>query len=254
MTADGIGDNLALPEHLVAMVKRMPPASTPVVPQTTPVVAFGNPELAAVATLGINPSASEFLKDGKLLSGQHRRLATLASLNAHRLDLLDDAQVATVIAECAAYFQRRPYRRWFNPLNQLLRISTTTSYYDGTACHLDLVQWATDPVWRRIANKQVRRLLLDEGLPHLRALLGRDNVQLVLLNGRQVINEVEGAGLVTLCEVGTILMGRVGCLLYEGLDQHVRWIGWSTNLQSSFGVSSSFKQELADWIAAAISR
>jgi len=183
------------------------------------------------------------------VNGQHRRLATLASLNADRLDLLDDVQVTTVIADCAAYFQRRPYRRWFDPLNQLLKISTNTSYYDGTACHLDLVQWATNPVWGKIPDQQVRRLLLDEGLPHLRALLGRDNLHLVLLNGRQVLNEVEGAGLVTLRKIGTIPMGRVGCSLYEGRDQHVRWIGWSTNLQSSFGVSSSFKQELADWVA-----
>lgn len=49
---------------------------------STPVVAFGDPTLATVATLGINPSASEFLKDGALRTGAERRLATLESLGA----------------------------------------------------------------------------------------------------------------------------------------------------------------------------
>jgi hypothetical protein len=42
---------------------------------------------------------------------------------------------------------RNPYRRWFDPLDQALRAAFGVSYYAGTACHLDLVQWATTPVW-----------------------------------------------------------------------------------------------------------
>jgi hypothetical protein len=143
--------------QLVAMVRRSPPADAPVVPGSTPVVAFGDPRAAEVATLGINPSAHEFTEDGALLAGGQRRLATLRSLGADALDRLSTAQVARVVADCSAYFDRRPYRRWFDPLDRLQRSATGASYYDATACHLDLVQWATDPVWGHIPDPRVRQ-------------------------------------------------------------------------------------------------
>ena len=39
------------------------PKNCHVVPYSTPVVSFGNPETSTVATLGINPSSREFLDD-----------------------------------------------------------------------------------------------------------------------------------------------------------------------------------------------
>src|SRR5438876_10516253 len=125
-----------LPDYVVAMVRRSPPRGAPVVPNSTPVIAFGDPARATVATLGINPSVNEFLGQAELLTGTQRRLATLQSLAAQRVDRLTDAQVATVAEDCATYFQRRPYRRWFDPLDELLRAGVAASYYDGSACHL----------------------------------------------------------------------------------------------------------------------
>lgn len=239
-----------LPSEVRAMVRWLPPVGAPVVPGSTPVVAFGDPRRAEIATLGINPSQAEFLDDdGALLSGERRRLATVDSLGADRLDQLSDAQVAHVVAECEAYFRRRPYRRWFDPLDGVVRAATGCSYYDGTACHLDLVQWATDPVWGRITDRAIQQRLLDDGVPHLRAQLARDNVRLVLLNGRQVLHQVVASGLTTLVKVGSLLRPPQPCHLYVGDGSGVRWIGWSTNLQSSFGVSTAFKQNLAEHIA-----
>lgn len=154
-----------------------------------------------------------------------------------------------MVADCAAYFQRNPYRRWFDPLDALLRASTRCSYYDGSACHLDLVQWATDPAWNGITDPNMRQMLLDDGVHHLRAQLTSDNVRIVLLNGRQVINQVLATDLTTLDEVGSIPRRRDTCRLYTGNGGGVRWIRWSTNLQSSFGVNAAFKDELAERIA-----
>lgn len=182
------------------------------------------------------------------MTGGQRRLATLQSLGAEQLEKLNEEQIAAVVAECKAYFQRHPYRRWFDPLDELLRVGTGTSYYDGSACHLDLVQWATNPTWGRIADRGVRKALLDDGLPHLMVQLAQENVRLVLLNGRQVLQQVQGLGLTNLQEVGTIPGARGACRLYAGSARGVRWVGWSTNLQSSWGVSTAFKQELGAWI------
>jgi hypothetical protein len=126
MTGGGPGEMAAYP---TAMVRRTPPDSAGVAPGSTPVIAFGDPAHARVATLDINPSRNEFLdSQGRMLDGDRRRLATLPSLSAGRLDELTDGQVAEVIADCAAYFQRNPYRLWFERLDQLLRTAAEASF------------------------------------------------------------------------------------------------------------------------------
>lgn len=209
MARDGA---MAVPDYVVAMVRRSPPEECPVVPGSVPVVAFGDPTRAEVATLGINPSAREFVEDSLPLTGDRRRLATLDALGAVDCGDLTAGQVAAVVADCAAYFQRRPYRRWFDPLDKLLRAGTDASYYDGSACHLDLVQWATDPAWSGLAA-DVQQALLDDGVPHLRAQLSYENVRLVVLNGRRVLAHVDTLGLADLTEVDRLQSGPppVGC-------------------------------------------
>jgi hypothetical protein len=86
-------------------------------------------------------------------------------------------------------------------LDKVLRTGLGVSYYDGSACHLDLVQWATDPVWGKIPSSAAREALLEDGVPHLRAQLTRENVRLVLLNGRQVIDQVTSLGLAELIDI-----------------------------------------------------
>lgn len=248
-TSDG------LPSYVARMVRRKPPGSADVVPGSTPVVAFGDPARSRAATLGINPSRNEFLdSQGRLLDGSQRRLATLRSLGATRLDELTDAQVAEVVADCAAYFSRNPYRRWFDPLDQLLRTGLDASYYDGTACHLDLVQWATDPVWGQIDDEQVRKVLTEDGVPHLaEQLAANPGISVVLCNGRRVIDQVRAARLADLRDAGAISSGAVTCRLYAGSGANGAglWLAWSANLQSSRGVSSELKRDLADWISLA---
>lgn len=238
-----------LSEHAARMVRRLPPHGAPVVPGSTPVVAFGDPQRAEVATLGINPSRVEFARDGVILTGDDRRLATIESLGATQLDSLTDDQVLVVLRDCANYFDRRPYGLWFNPLDRLIKTATGCSYYDRSACHLDLVQWATDPVWGDITDRGMRRTLLDDGVPHLRAQLEHDNVRLVLLNGRSVLKQVVETGLATLEEVDSLARNPYPCRLYYGESRGVRWVGWSTNLQSSPGVSNEFKARLAASVA-----
>jgi hypothetical protein len=237
-----------LPSYLSAMVRRSPPVLAPVVPGSTPVIAFGDPSRAEVASLGINPSKREFVEAGAMLAGDERRLATLDSLGADHLASLTDEQVREVVADCARYFQHNPYRRWFDPLDRLLCDGLGASFYDGSACHLDLVQWATDPVWSEIRNRTVRELLLDDGVAHLREQLRRENIRLVVLNGRAVLKQVDETGLATLTKVGTLPVGSTTCTLYAGKGESARFLGWSTNLQTSFGVSHEFRDALAGWL------
>lgn len=241
-----MGDEI--PAYLAQMVRRFAPTSA-VIPGTTPVIAFGDPGRAQIATLGINPSWHEFCRaDGSLLAGPMRRLSTLEALGAKSAGALSDDQIRAVVAECAAYFYSNPYRRWFDPLDQVLRDSLGASYYDGSACHLDLVQWATSPAWGKLAPT-VRQGLLDEGLPHLRDQLRLPNLRFVVINGRQVLRQVMRVGLAQLEARGTLHVNpRLPCSLYSGRSEGVTFLGWSTNLQSSHGVTREFKNRLARWL------
>ena len=208
-----------LPEYLFSMVRRLPPEGTPLVPGSTPVVAFGNPSRAEVATLGINPSANEFLRDRQLLDGAQRRLATLKSLRAERLDRLTDTQVATVVADCATYFDRRPYRRRFDPLDELMREAA-----DARLRRLCLSSRSDpvgdEPVWGEIADRGIQRALLEDGGPHLEAQLAAENVDLVLLNGREVLDQVQGLRLADLEEVDRLRLGPKSCRLHRCRPRH----------------------------------
>ena len=234
----------------IDMAKRMPPAIDAFVKGSTPVLAFGDVLTAEVATIGINPSRREF-DDGGWLSGPERRLATMESLGAVPGQELTDNQARHVVEDSNRYFDedRNPYWTWFRPLDTLLKESVGASYTDGSACHLDLVQWATAPVWRGLRSPVERKALLDEGRPQLERLLAQSNVRLVLANGRTVLDQLQKIDIVQWEVVGTLPMGQTTCTLQLGQRDGVRFVGWSTNLQAGHGVSKQFKAGLAAAVA-----
>jgi len=192
-----------------------------------------------VATLGINPSSVEFLdRRGVLLAGDRRRLATLDSLGLPDYRQMDADSAVVVIDECARYFERNPYRRWFDPLDRLLRAGAGVSYYDATACHLDLVQWATSPVWGHLVEPARERLLAEDE-PFLARQLRR-GYRLVLVNGRTVIAWTERSGLVQWSKVGA-LPGPPAVELFVGDGDGPTFLAWSCNLQSQPGAVHHLK-------------
>jgi hypothetical protein len=128
-----------VPPYIVEPLRATVPHSSSVVLGSTPVVAFGECRSARVATLGLNPSRQEFLdQNGRELTGADRRFETLRSLGATRLEDAGDSTIRRVFDGCCGYFFRNPYRRWFDQLENIIR-PLGASYYDGSACHLDLV-------------------------------------------------------------------------------------------------------------------
>jgi hypothetical protein len=241
-----------VPAHLAAMIRREPPVDA-VVSGSTPVVSFGDLGTARIATLGLNPSRVEFLdREGRELTGRDRRLATLRSLEAEQLDRLDDDQVAQVVRDCFSYFSRQPYTQWFDRLDRVLQHGAGASYYDGSACHLDLVPWATDPTWGGLSKSTQRQLLAHEA-DHLATLLRHADLKLVVVNGRSVIDALERTGLARFEPLRklTLANGNYELLCGEGSD--VTWRAWSLNAQSSPGVSNQELDQLGEWLAASMS-
>jgi hypothetical protein len=197
-----------------------------------------------VATLGLNPSRIEFEVNGAELDGRLRRFETLGSLGIARLwDAPDDA-VTRVWDRCNRYFHGNPYRRWFDRLEQILT-AVGASYYGDSACHLDLSQWATDPTWNGLPP-DARRQLVDDDAAFLQEQLRAEPIRLLLLNGRAVVRAFETIlGGKLRRERETISDRSVTTTFFTGAYGRIGVVGWSTNLQSGFGVTNILRELLA---------
>lgn len=242
---------MALPPYIEERIRRPPPEGCHIIPQSTPVIAFGNARVSRAATLGLNPSKIEFEDEtGHLLNGTTRRLSTHLSLGINDLQSASQVIVERVLTECDNYFHNNPYRRWFDRLLPVLR-ACGASYYDGTACHLDLIQWATNPTWSSLPP-EVRSKLISEDFDFLRRQLSAGNIETLLVNGKSVW---EALKLNLGRELSWAKFGTIEGLTHQPCDLfgavafgRIHVIAWSTNRQSSFGVRAGFDAELASRI------
>jgi hypothetical protein len=225
-----------IPKYLETRIRQRKPDGIPVVPGSTPVVAFGDVRMAEVATLGLNPSRIEFLdRDGNELTGAERRLETLSSLGESDLSSASPDAIRRVFEGCNNYFHQCPYREWFDVLEKILS-PLGVSFYTGTACHLDLVQWATDPTWRNLRGA-LKKNLIEADSAFLQEQLSRVRIRRLLLNGSGVVNAYTRKFGCELAE--KVIPGKVGWKLFVGCNaQRVKVIGWNKNLQGSYGVKN----------------
>lgn len=247
---------MSLPAYIEERIRRPAPSAACVVPQSTPVVAFGNAQLAKAATLGLNPSRVEFLDDaGALLDGEARRLATHMSLGATDLAAASTSTVARVLEDCNAYFDRNPYRRWFDQLTPILT-ACGASYYDRSACHLDLVQWATDPTWGGLRPASLRKRLIADDARFLEQQLRNENIRVLLVNGAGTWRQLRRMAAGRLVITGQTQIEGLGyqptTLIKGQLFGRVQLVAWSTNLQSSFGVTTALREALPTAVAALV--
>jgi len=233
-------------------IRRPTPTDLYVLPESLPVVAFGDPDQAVVATLSLNPSWMEFQdQDGMWLEGSRRRLASLNSLGVSDPRELDDEQVASVVSESNGYFLGPNwYRGWFHWLESMLTVSGAGSYFDSTACHLDLVQWATKPAQGDLPADVWQRLV-EEDRDFLRWQLSHTNVRVLFLNGASVVEWFRVAGLVDHFEADSLpyetRSGRAELRVYKADAEGVLVLGWNRPLAGALSTDGRLK--LGQWLA-----
>jgi hypothetical protein len=88
-------------------------------------------------------------------------------------------------------------------------------------------------------------------VPFLREQLRENPLEVLLLNGSGVIRWFSNALGVRLAEVAVDREERAGSVRYFAgrLHEGARVIGWSTNLQSSFGVTAERRRRLSERVA-----
>lgn len=239
---------------------------TRVIPWSSPVPSFGDLGRSSVATLGLNPSNREFVDvDGTELDGERRRFPTLGSLGLSRWSDARGHHVRLILESCRRYFERNPYDTWFKKLDDVIS-GTNASYYDErhTACHLDLIPYATACKWTELRRDERTDLLRIAG--DTLALLVRESpVRLLVLNGASVITHFEAISGVQLDQEkveswtlprrtssgveGVAYSGTVERIADIRLGRKVHVLGFNHNIQSSFGVTRAVVAAIREWIS-----
>jgi hypothetical protein len=243
-------------------------AKADIIPWSCPVPSFGDLSSAVVATLGLNPSKREFLdNNGAELDGKSRRLHTLRSLGISRWSQVTTHHVQLIDTCCREYFKQNPYDGWFRALDNLIS-GTNASYYceSATACHLDLIPYATVCKWTELSPRQ-RSDLLGLAGDTLGLLLRDARVRVLILNGQSVVSNLERLAKVKFKQsvmpdwtlprngggvVGVAYTGEVHQIADIRLKRPVQALGFNHNIQSSFGVTSQVKASIRHWITSSV--
>ena len=251
-----------LADHLDQLDRRSPRS---VIPWACPVPYFGDVFSAVAATVGINPSNREFMDTaGRELVEAERRLPTLSSLGLRSWADADSRHLQHVVSSCKSYFHRQPYDRWFRVLERVLSPSGSSYYgHSPSACHIDLFAFSTYCKWNALPTVE-RRELLEDASEALALLLRWISAQILILNGRAVVDAFETATRRSLMSMrqytwdlprhsrpvpGICYMGQINKLAGIPLDRTVTVVGFNHNIQSSFGVTSHVIHEIGSWLA-----
>lgn len=180
---------------------------------------------AVVATVGINPHGVW-----------------------HRGDFppLDEGGAEQMWERKRRYFENQTYR-YYTVLEPILNACGASyggryvSCQPNLACSMDVVQWPTDPLWRKL-DRRVKDRLIEDGRPFFEKVLRESpNIKLLLGNGRTVAETLERI-------FGTRFEERVerslGTSVFCGDLLGRQFIGWSRFL-SNAPMNRSQRAELA---------
>lgn len=244
-----MANNAEILDRLIKRTMEAFPKNAPIVEHSTPVVAFGDCTTARVATLGINPSYEEFQdSSGELLKGKEKRLVDHESLGGEFTGGLSVSQAEKVIAGCSKYFLNRPFE-WFDDIENVVLKPNGITYSSGEACHLDVIQWATNPIWSKITNQQECISLLENDSEFLKFQITSQGYDFIFLNGNTVIKQVKSLNLVKLQHAGFTSFGHGvrKSRLWIGELGRTKFIGWNLNIQRHETTPSN-KADLSEWI------
>lgn len=166
---------------------------------------------------------------------------------------LNREQAIRVIKGCHDYFtgpETNPYE-WFDRLEKFVLEPAGHTYRGpaASACHLDLVQWATDPVWDSIPNKSIKVNLLKDDKEFLRYQLTSYDFEVVYLNGGTVLRQFRELGIAELSVVHQVTRNSKGGVhqIFKGAANGTIYYGWGINA-SSRDANKKGLEELSTWI------
>lgn len=233
---------------VIDRIRSAPPAGASVLDGVTPIVSFGDPMRARIATVAINPAPTAFTSKRKGPRGEAitSPLLDLSHFVADTTPELTADEAERVARACYGYFERGIPHKWFLPFERMLS-HLGASYTDGTACHLDLVQWTTSVKWARV-DPAARKQLVASDAGFLRQQLRASSVEVLLLDGATTSTEVSSALGVTLEPQNTVAKDSKGTHLvmsYGRLDD-TEILSWNIPLWQP--INNPARQALVAWV------
>jgi hypothetical protein len=231
------------------------PAPPGVVQGALPVLFFGNIWEARVATLGLNPSKSEYLDKGRLeLEGNYRRFESLRSLEAPDRSSLTDQQCEAALDRMRNYFLpgKPVLKQWFGPVMRVLNGMDLT-YEHGDVVHLDVVQEPTASGWSDL-DPEEWKLMKNQDLPFLRWELESFPITTVVCNGATPLRDLLAllGGEVVRSEPMALL--TVTCARARLGNRELTVLGWNRPLTRPTGLDGDGMTELGEmlrsWLSA----
>lgn len=244
-------------ELLIQRIMQERPGFKELVENSYPVTSFGDLTSARVLTIGINPSIDEFhsRKKGRpLLEASAKRLVDSEVLGIVAGTPLNREQAELVLKGNNLYFAKsgNPYH-WFNALEEFALKPIGASYFDGSAAHVDLVQWATDPVWSRIQDEAVQSELVRSDVDFLTSVLQSKKWDLIILNGKEVYTRFREFRLFQLLEFEHIPAPDKKRIFWNGHSFGSPLVSWSANLPES-RTSNETRDFVAKWVSKSYER
>jgi len=243
-----------LEQLLVSRIMTANPRDSHVVERSFPITHFGRLEKSRIVTIGINPSVREFF-DGRnparLLEEPRKRVLDRESIGIrdNEVPSIDDA--LKVLASYNKYFETPNHYSWFDAMQKWALDPLGVSYRDGSVAHLDLVQWATKPVWSGIQSKSIREQLVLSDSRFLSEQIRLSRPELVLFNGATVVKTMSQFGHFVVQQTGEI-PGAAPFKFFRGTCGNAQAIGWSLNIQSQPDTGNSAKTALKKWLSAEV--
>lgn len=236
-------------ELLLNRIMQPVPAHSCVVPVSLPVTSFGDPNTARVATISINPSVNEFCRasgDHPPLPAEEKRFVDRETLGLSEHEIPTREQAEQVLQSNYDYFKKNPYH-WFNALEKWILKPLGASYDDGSATHLDLVQWATHPVWSGIKDTATQEALISQDLPFLTELITTGEFELLLINGVKAFDTLNAHDALQVERTESWKRaGHTSTTMWAGHFAGTPFIAWSKFLQGQ--ITDAQRQEIRDWL------
>lgn len=215
---------LILKEFLLEKIMQPHPKYVAVVPQSVPIVFFGNIEKAEIATLSLNPSNIEF----ENFYG-YKRLTDRDDLRVDDNTPLTKDQAEAVYSSCLNYFHLNPYRKWFDPINEIFKVNDY-EYYNERIVHLDISPWATSEKYSKLASFE-KDLITDISI--IQKVLDYGKIKKLFINGRGASEVFQRYTKILLMNEKVEIFDKE-ITLFKGKYKNCEIVGWSPYWQNSY--------------------
>ncbi|MEX0380702.1 hypothetical protein AB3K25_05215 [Leuconostoc sp. MS02] len=220
----------ALQTKIINFIRQPIPDNIGIISQSVPVLFFGNIETAHSATISLNPSDLEF-RDHKqqLLTASKKRLVDRDILHKKDTDYLSLEEAEKVYYSCINYFNKFPYKQWFNQLNRIV-FPLGFSYFENSLIHLDITPWATYLKWANLATKQQSKKVLKASQNISDYIIQHGKLKYLFINGNGTFEHVKSYydDIDVQTSESIWLAGKIG---------NCRFIAWSLYVQAALTIN-----------------